>query len=177
MPDFEAMPVGTREAITEAAALFRSYEQSHSDRMQQLVDGGARDPDTEQAVDDRRRKAERNRLAAEKLEALLAVPTVDFPTAGLGKVQFATLGGVTFALPEDGRADAIRSLADPKGAMIVQVPSDSAWQPPETVIHLQQIEGSGAVGFEPPPQDEAYGHGCDEFPAFPGPKPAPLDGC
>jgi hypothetical protein len=60
MSDFETMPVGTREAIRETAALLRSYEAHHRDVLRRT---GARTG--------REEKAERNRLAAERLEKLL----------------------------------------------------------------------------------------------------------
>ena len=63
------------ELLKESAELLRFYESSHLAKVERLVASGARDPDTEAAVDDTRRKAERNAAQAAKLEAFLADPT------------------------------------------------------------------------------------------------------
>lgn len=61
--------------IRESAELLRSYEAHHLARVERLVASGARDPDTEAAVDDTRSKARRNAAQAERLESFLADPT------------------------------------------------------------------------------------------------------
>lgn len=79
----EVMPVGTREAMTKAAQLFRSYEKHHADEAGELkraadamgVPGSAAEGYRIQARS-RWEKAERNREAAEMLEALLVQPGV-----------------------------------------------------------------------------------------------------
>lgn len=62
--------------MREAAGVFRAYERHHEAQRVALVDSGRRDPDTEAAVDDRRRKAARNRDMADRIDAFLADPTV-----------------------------------------------------------------------------------------------------
>lgn len=83
MSDFEVMPVGTRAAMQEAADLFRSYERHHRDSAEEqrrALRASAEQPDSSDAAPSialRLDKAERNRQAAEKLEALLEQPGVE----------------------------------------------------------------------------------------------------
>lgn len=65
MADFETMPVGTRAALVDTAALLRSYEAHHREIAART---GARTG--------REEKADRNRDAAERLERLLEQPGV-----------------------------------------------------------------------------------------------------
>lgn len=57
--------------MRETAELLRGYEAHHQGKVDRLVASGARDPDTEAAVDDARSKTRRNALAAARLEAWL----------------------------------------------------------------------------------------------------------
>jgi hypothetical protein len=63
MADFEVMPIGTRDAMKETAMLLRQYEAHHRAMAERQDVNG-----------ERITKAERNRVAAERLEVLLGVP-------------------------------------------------------------------------------------------------------
>lgn len=63
------------ELIRQSAELLRFYESSHLAKVERLVSSGARDPDTEAAVDDANSKARRNATQAKRLESFLANPT------------------------------------------------------------------------------------------------------
>lgn len=65
----EVMPVGTREAMTAAAEQFRAYERHH--------EGEAHVSSSRPVQLGRLEKAKRNREHAERLEALLAQPSVE----------------------------------------------------------------------------------------------------
>ena len=117
MPDFEPMPIGTRAAIKEAAELFRSYEGHHREEALNLNPGGSGRSMSPKVLA-RQDKAERNRLAAEKLEALLVADAVQD------------------ALRDGRLASEAEERAHNGGFTIAE---------------------SEAVGFEPPPQDEAFG--------------------
>ena len=65
----EVMPVGTREAMTKAAAMFRTYERHHREEAELAP--------SKPVQIARLMKAERNREHAERLEALLDQPSVE----------------------------------------------------------------------------------------------------
>lgn len=74
MPDFEVMPVGTRQAMQETAELLRSYEAHHYAEARKIIQDGSGQgllPAEIRASDQRRLKAERNGKAAKRLEKLL----------------------------------------------------------------------------------------------------------
>jgi hypothetical protein len=132
----EVMPVGTREAMTKAAQLFRKYEEHH--RAEAAV------ASSKPNQVDRLMKAERNREAAEMLEALLVQP------------------GVQVMVPLPGQTDdsfeiiPSQKRAEPKtGFLTVGRGFNADDDPPGLTL------GDPDAGFAD------YGAGCDEFPISP----------
>lgn len=59
------------EMLRGCAERFRFYESQHRGKVEAYVESGARDPDTEAAVDSARRKAESNAEMARLIEELI----------------------------------------------------------------------------------------------------------